>query len=341
MEFYNAPPQQGQGGFQQNNWQDSSQQQQQQQQQQPSAGVYGGGGGGGYGYDSQPNNNNPSANNFVNRPAARPGSNDMNMFNPSSVQQSFESFTTDPMKKVMVGTAVQMGNSFLGRYLPGVAVLWETLRRYFAVDNVYVRTKVLRVLFPFRHSDWRRLEVSGGDGDSAMYAPPTKDSNAPDLYVPLMGAVTFVLIVSFVKGTAMAFTPDVLYEVSQHCMFMQGLEIILLKLLLYLLGHSRAQLGFFDILSFTGYKYVGLCVNMLVAMMFGWWVYYPVLLYTGLSMGYFIVQTFKASSVLGREGKTTILLAASAFLQLLVMWWLAYTGEFFFFLFSFFYMIYI
>ena len=103
MEFYNAPPQQGQGGFQQNNWQDSSQQQQQQQ---PSAGVYGGGGGG-YGYDSQPNNN-PSANNFVNRPAARPGSNDMNMFNPSSVQQSFEDFTTDPMKKVMVGTAVQM-----------------------------------------------------------------------------------------------------------------------------------------------------------------------------------------------------------------------------------------
>ena len=61
--------------------------------------------------------------------------------------------------------------------------------------------------------------------------------------------------------------------------------------------------------------------------MFGWWVYYPVLLYTGLSMGYFIVQTFKASSVLGREGKTTILLASSAFLQLLVMWWLAYTGD--------------
>ena len=313
FESYNQPPPQHGN----NQYQQQQQQPQQQQPQQPSAGVYGGN----------------HANNWSNGGQALPPtttnnySQPPNLFNPAAMQSSFESFTSDPMKKVMVGTAVQMGSSFLGRYLPGVAVLWETLRRYFAVDNLYVRTKLLRVLFPFRHRDWRRLEVSGGDGDSAIYAPPTKDTNAPDLYIPLMGAITFVLIVSFVKGTSMNFTPDVLYEVSQHCAFMQMMEILLIKLLLYLFGHARAQLGFFDVLAFTGYKYVGLCVNMLVAMCFGWWVYYPVLLYTGLSMGYFIVQTFKASSVLGREGKTTVLLAASAFLQLLVMWWLAYTGD--------------
>ena len=284
----------------------------------PSAGVYGNSNdnssyGNAPSSNNNNNNNNTNNNNAYSRPAAPQQQQQQQqqqqpsaqMFNPSSMQQSFENFTTDPMKKVMIGSAMSMGQSFLGKYLPGVAVLWDTLRRYFAVDNVYVRTKVLRVLFPFRHRDWRRLEVSGGDGDSAIYAPPTKDSNAPDLYIPLMGAVTFVVIVSFVKGAAMKFTPEVLYEVSQHCAFMQVMEIIVLKLLLYLLGHSKAQLGFFDILAFTGYKYVGLCVNMLVAYCVGWWVYYPVLLYTGFSMGYFIVQTFKASSVLGREGKTT------------------------------------
>jgi hypothetical protein len=307
----NQPPQQG------GNQQDT------QQQQRPSAGVYGGSGNG-YSKDNYNsmsgggntwNNNIPSNNNFSNPPPpAAPqsiGGNNPSMFNPASMQQSFQNFTSDPMKKVMVGTAVQMGNSFLGKYLPGVAVLWNTLRSYFAVDNSYVRTKLVRVLFPFAHRNWSRLEISGGDGDSAVYATPTKDTNAPDLYIPLMGAITFVLIVSFVKGTSMNFTPDVLYEVSQHCAFMQIMEIIFIKFLLYLFGHARAQLGFFDVLAFTGYKYVGLCVNMLVAMCFGWWFYYPVLLYTGLSMGYFIVQSFKASSVLGREGKTTILLAAS------------------------------
>ena len=326
--------------FDQNYNNPPSQQPSQNYSSQPSAGVYGGDNSSSYGYDSRPHQsgnsgNNNNSNNTYTRPnappsapaPAAPSAPAAQMFNPAAMQQSFESFTSDPMKKVMVGTAVQMGSSFLGRYLPGVAILWETLRRYFAVDNVYVRSKLLRVLFPFRHRDWRRLEVSGGDGDSAVYAPPTKDTNAPDLYIPLMGAVTFVLIVSFVKGAAMNFTPDVLYEVSQHCMFMQIMEILVLKLLLYLLGHAKAQLGFFDILAFTGYKYVGLCVNMLVAYMVGWWVYYPVLLYTGLSMGFFIVQTFKASSVSGREGKTTMLLAAAGFIQLLVMWWLAYTGD--------------
>ena len=94
------------------------------------------------------------------------------------------------------------------------------------------------------------------------------------------------------------------------------------------MGHANASaaLGFFDVLAFVGYKYVGLYINMLVAMIFGWWVYYPTLLYTGLCMGYFIVRTFKAAAVRDRNPKTTILLAIVAVMQLLGPWWLAYTG---------------
>ena len=46
------------------------------------------------------------------------------------------------------------------------------------------------------------------------------------------------------------------------------IEIMIVKLSLYLLGHANASaaLGFFDVLAFVGYKYVGLCINMLVAM---------------------------------------------------------------------------
>jgi hypothetical protein len=254
------------------------------------------------------------------------------VFNPADMDKAsatFQNFTSDPMKKAMISAGMQAGSSFLGRYVPGIAILWDTLRRYFHVDNAYVKTKLLRIVFPFRHRNWERLEVGGGDGDSAVMAPPTKDTNAPDLYIPSMSLMTFVLIVSFVKGTAMKFTPDVMYEVGTYCVFTNVMEILVVKLSLYLLGHARASsvLGVFDVLAFVGYKYVGLCINMLVAMLFGWWVYYPTLLYTGLGMGYFMVRTFKAAAVRDRNPKTTILLAIVAVMQLLVMWWLAYTGD--------------
>jgi hypothetical protein len=35
-----------------------------------------------------------------------------------------------------------------------------------------------------------------------QYAPPTRDSNAPDLYIPLMGFLTYILIVGYCKGTS-------------------------------------------------------------------------------------------------------------------------------------------
>lgn len=34
------------------------------------------------------------------------------------------------------------------------------------------------------------------------YAPPTRDINAPDLYLPLMGFLTYILIVGYSKGTS-------------------------------------------------------------------------------------------------------------------------------------------
>lgn len=35
-----------------------------------------------------------------------------------------------------------------------------------------------------------------------QYAPPSRDINAPDLYIPLMGFLTYILIVGYSKGTS-------------------------------------------------------------------------------------------------------------------------------------------
>lgn len=53
-----------------------------------------------------------------------------------------------------------MGQQYLSanvqRYIPWVTAAWHGLKYYFAVNNHYVRRKLLTLLFPFRKRQWRR-----------------------------------------------------------------------------------------------------------------------------------------------------------------------------------------
>jgi len=48
----------------------------------------------------------------------------------------------------------------------------------------------------------------------SKFARPINDENAPDLYIPLMGFITYTLVTSYVKGTKNKFTPETLVEVG-------------------------------------------------------------------------------------------------------------------------------
>lgn len=57
----------------------------------------------------------------------------------------------------MAGQAAeQIWQTGAGRIIPGLETLMLSLRRYFAVDNYYVKAKILKVLFPFRSKTWKR-----------------------------------------------------------------------------------------------------------------------------------------------------------------------------------------
>ena len=78
---------------------------------------------------------------------------------------------------------------------------YETFRQlkyYFDVNNSYVRNKLLLVLFPLQHKSLKRRIHRQGDGD--VYLPPRDDVNAPDLYVPTMAFVSYVVVVAFLMG---------------------------------------------------------------------------------------------------------------------------------------------
>lgn len=55
-----------------------------------------------------------------------------------------------------------------------------------------------------------------GTGGGLKYQLPMIDENAPDLYIPLMAFITYVLVTGYAKGTSSSFTPEVLVQVRDR-----------------------------------------------------------------------------------------------------------------------------
>jgi hypothetical protein len=105
-----------------------------------------------------------------------------------------------------------------------------------------------RLLFPFTGKRWSRVaasEASNGGGlrhPGMQWAPPVQDENAPDLYIPLMAFVTYVLVCGLLKGTRMKFTPETLVTSLSSGLLSAILEVTLLKAAMYALAVDGASL---------------------------------------------------------------------------------------------------
>ena len=111
----------------------------------------------------------------------------------------------------------------------------------------------------------------------------------------------------------------------------------MLKSGLALLGGNSATAPLLDLTANTGYKYVGLCLNMVLGLACGRSVYLTAcFLWTGPMAAYFMLKTLsnnyaRTDKGLGGDGSGKALrmplLMAFAALQLLSIWWLGYGGE--------------
>ncbi|CAL4107876.1 unnamed protein product, partial [Meganyctiphanes norvegica] len=68
------------------------------------------------------------------------------------------------------------------------------VKYYFAVDTQYVLKKLQLLFFPFTHSDW------SVHYEQEEPVQPRLEINAPDLYIPVMGVVTYVLVAGICLG---------------------------------------------------------------------------------------------------------------------------------------------
>jgi hypothetical protein len=60
------------------------------------------------------------------------------------------------------------------------------------------------------HAVIQRWSRDRNPHDGGSYKLPSEDLNAPDLYIPLMAFVTYILVMGFIMGITDTFTPEVL-----------------------------------------------------------------------------------------------------------------------------------
>jgi len=183
----------------------------------------------------------------------------------------------------------------IGRY-----VNVSALKHYFNVSNSYVLTKLLLVLFPWRHRPWSRQQQSSSainpnGGQSTQFMPPREDVNSPDMYIPTMAFVTYILLSTLIAGLNGKFEPQLLGITFSNASVVIVLELVVLWLGRYFLNiNSESQI--YDLVAYSGYKFVGVIFTIAIAAAFnrgagtGGWVGWGVFAYTFMANAFFLVR---------------------------------------------------
>merc|ERR1711937_893763 len=121
--------------------------------------------------------------------------------------------------------------------VPGLEKSLINLKIYFAVNNLYVKRKICRVLLSFFHTDWKRTELDSSEKgiSSQRFDSPMYDENSFDLYIPTMSLITYVLLCAICYGSTGDFDPDFLSYTAKSCFFSQILEVLFYRFCFYLM----------------------------------------------------------------------------------------------------------
>ncbi|KAH8601481.1 ER to Golgi transport protein-like protein Yif1 [Bisporella sp. PMI_857] len=213
---------------------------------------------------------------------------------------AYGGFMTDPTAQMgfQVGqTALKHGTEYMeqnfNRY-----VNVSALKHYFNVSNGYVVNKLILVLFPWRHKPWSRKQSMGPNGQEAWFLPPRDDLNSPDMYIPVMALVTYILLSTLIAGLRGAFQPELLGMTATTAFVIVAIEILGLKLGCYLLSISNES-QLLDLIAYSGYKFVGVIVTLVGGALFsggkgsGGWIGWGIFIYAFLANALFLLRSLK------------------------------------------------
>lgn len=175
----------------------------------------------------------------------------------------------------------EMMNKEFEKYIPVTK-----LKYYFAVDNKYVLNKLRLLFFPFAHKDWS-LKY-----DQENPVQPRFDINAPDLYIPAMAYITYVVLAGFILGMQKRFTPEQLGIQASSALAYNIFELIIYTITLYV-SNIQTTLRTLDLVAFSGYKYASIVAILCSTIIFETTGYWIALFYCGATLAFFLVRIYK------------------------------------------------
>lgn len=245
----------------------------------------------------------------------------------SQFQSPMPTFDPNVINNQFVAAGAQMFQSSVNAYsqdLMNKGKSWfdNSLKYYFAVDNAYVLKKLVLLFFPFAQKDWLPKYTTNEQ------VAPRDDLNVPDLYIPCMAFVTYILAAGSVFGLKNSFSPEKLGIQASYALFWLLLEVAVCLMILYLMN-IRNTLGFFHLTSYCSYKFVFM-ILLLVSYLLIENSYYWVLIYSSLSLGYFLIRSLNTTiqtnpNAIAVHGSSKIglyLIMGLAFTQPFIMYWM-------------------
>jgi len=237
-------------------------------------------------------------------------------------------------------TIRQMGADYIGRQLeerfrhaPSISdyIFTSTIRSYFDINNKYVLKKLLKIVFPFAKSDPNLSTTSGFDQSDYGMSTGSEDHHmkrllSPDLYIPLMALMTFILVVCLARGIGQEFRPELISNYTINCLLFAILEMLLYKFILLIVRVKT--LSSLDLIAFLNYKFVGLCVILVANLIFGGWISTIVKIYFSISFVYYMYAELRSHAQGVAEGidigktslKSDTIVYALSGLQFVTMW---------------------
>jgi protein transport protein YIF1 len=123
----------------------------------------------------------------------------------------------------------------------------------------------------------------------------TNRGSETDMYIPVMAFITYILLSTLLAGLNGKFEPQLLGLTFSNSLVIIVLELIVLWLGRYFLNiNSESQI--YDLIAYSGYKFVGVIVTIAVAAVFnagkgtGGWAGWGVFAYTFLANAFFLVS---------------------------------------------------
>lgn len=159
---------------------------------------------------------------------------------------------------------------------------------------------------------------------------PRYETNAPDMYIPTMAFLTYIVSAVLVSGTQERFTPEQLSILASTALAWGVIELVVHIVSLYVMN-LETSLSTLDLLAYCGYKYVGMNTALLVSLLFQKFGYYIVLLYFSASLGFFLIRSLKLRVIpqnspytaSGNKRRLYFILFVAG-IQPVLMWWLSY-----------------